>query len=77
MSNLKAFFFLFNQAPCYALRDTNVLLNQLGFFSSVNNIFYHILAISSHITQQLIVFIGGSYCISCVCFIYSFKVLIP
>ncbi|XP_031383065.1 uncharacterized protein LOC116197156 isoform X2 [Punica granatum] len=50
---------MIQMAPCYALalRDTNLLLDQLGFFSSINDIVYHILAISSHLTQQLCVFI--------------------
>lgn len=48
---------LADTAPCHALRNIICPLDNLGLCSSVNDIFSHILAVSSHITQQFFFFI--------------------
>ncbi|KAL3744913.1 hypothetical protein ACJRO7_014079 [Eucalyptus globulus] len=48
---------LADTAPCHALRNIICPLDNLGLCSSVNDIFSHILALSSHITQQFFFFI--------------------
>ncbi|KAF7851870.1 hypothetical protein BT93_L2021 [Corymbia citriodora subsp. variegata] len=48
---------LANTAPCHALRNILCPLDNVGLCSSVNDIFSHILALSSHMTQRFLFFI--------------------